>query len=301
MLNKKYIIIVLFFVLFFNLRVWPQVSGEQGKSWKYLIERKITDQNKLLEQKEEHLDRAFIYYGKDSEKAGGQVKNVPQVVYIDSNDTPLNEAEYFLTAIQPLDPNKFGLIQHIIYNIGEEPNLPAPADGLQRTFSILPFKPVGVLQKGLSWNRTIYTFYGEVFAPELVFPTNIEHNVREYEILQGRRCAVIDYIISGDFLLNRENRDVRAKYILKGKGTAYYDPNEEIIVKKVQTITWERLNERVFLQDNGQWGWRPDSDYIETVEIKILLQSSQEELKVSGTDEIKGVVNIWGHLIMALS
>ena len=43
---------------------------------------KDTIQNNLLESTEEHLDRAFIYYGTDSEKAGGQKKNIPQVVYI---------------------------------------------------------------------------------------------------------------------------------------------------------------------------------------------------------------------------
>jgi hypothetical protein len=130
----------------------------------------------------------------------------------------------------------------------------------------------------LSWNRTIYTFYGELFVPELVFPTNIEHNVRGFEIKMGRNCALIDYTITG--VLQGTENDSRGKYTLQGKGVAFYDLADEIIVEKEQTISWSRLAETIAKLDNGQVGWKSTVDDIETTNIKISLVTEQDSSNI---------------------
>ena len=272
MLKNKYLNTILFIIFLLNIRAWPQDIKEKGASWKYLIERKITLQDNDFKKTEVHIDRAFIYYGKWAEKAGGQVKDVPQVVYIDSNDEPLNQARYFLEPIRPVDPNKFGLAQNIFENIGSKSDLPARSYLIPRDFSSFPFKPKDALREGLNWSRTIYVFYGEIFAPELVFPANINHKVRGYEIKNGRNCAVIDYTISGVY----EFQSGFGKYAIEGSGTAYYDSAEEIIVEKEQTISWTIFAAMLDILNDGTTKKRIQQDNVESVSIKISLQNEKD-------------------------
>ena len=247
-------------------------------NWKYLIERKINKQDTFTNKSEELVARAFIYYGEGSKTAGGQIKEVPQVVYIDSNDQPLTGTAHSSPPFVPTDPNKFGLVLNLIDNIGNEPNFPVPMEGLPRTFSILPFKPEAALKEGLSWNRTIYTTFGIVRDKNdlPIFPVSIRHNVRRYEIKNGRNCAVIDYTISGTHQIVDEERRQKGNYNLTGSGTAYYDPVEQIIIEKEQTISWIRSAEANFQGDNESPNWKPTGEINETVNIKISLQSEEK-------------------------
>jgi hypothetical protein len=237
-------------------------------------------QDNILKKTEEHIDRAFIYYGAGAEKAGGQVKEVPYVVYIDSNNKPLTDAKYNRPIFQAYDPNKFGVISNNLpENMGNEPNLSVPVELLPSAFGfILPFKPVEQFKLGLSWNRIIYASLG--IAANIndlpIFPISIEQKVRGYEIKKERNCAVLDYAISG--VIQRTENDARGKFTLQGKGVAYYDPAEEIIVEKEQTISMSRLTETIALLDNGQAGWKATVDNIETVNIKISLQSEKGQI-----------------------
>ena len=247
MLNKRNIITVLSFVLFFNLRVWPQVS-------------------------EEHLDRAFIYYGKDAENAGGQKKATPQVVYIDSNDIPLDEAKYYITAFGLADPNKFGLIYDMERNIGSEPNSPMSEVVLLRNFNFIPFKPEKTLKEGLHWYRVLFIYYGEPIDinDAIIYPVVIDQKVRGYEIKKGRNCAVIDYKLSGICEI------LGLKLTIKGSGTAYYDQEEEMIVEKEQTISRLIYGYNYELLDDGTLKKRIFQDTVEKVNINISLLNEKQ-------------------------
>jgi len=253
-----------------------EVTEKEG-SWKYCVERTTTVRDNVANKKEVHIDRAFVYYGAGAKQAGGQIKSVPQVVYVDEDGDRLAKAIYYESAIVPHDSKKLGLFSMLPGDPGSEPNLPGPADILPKSFSILPLSPEAGLRKGLSWSSTLYVFYGE--TADFPFPATIKHELRRYEQKKGRRCAVINYTIAGrlkmadhpEWFTQEELHTNRGELSLQGGGTAYFDLAEGIIVEKEQTISWTNRGEKLARLEDGSIGWTPTADKGRTVAISVSL------------------------------
>ncbi|MHC4482394.1 MAG: hypothetical protein ACYSW4_02475 [Planctomycetota bacterium] len=275
---------VLCFMLVASLATNSQAEViEKESSWKYLVERTTTKWDKLTDKKEIHVDQAFVYYGAGAKQAGGQIKTVPQVVYVDANHKPLRKAVYYESAIVPHDSKKPGLFSMLPGDPGSDPNFPIRADILPKSFSILPLSPEAGLRKGLNWSSTLYLFYGE--SADFPFPATISHEVIGYERKKQRRCAVIEYKIVGGFKManhpewftQEELREYRGGIGVKGGGMAYFDPVEGIIVEKEQTVSWTHFGEKLERLKDGKIGWVPTVDEEETVTIKVSLQPQEGE------------------------
>ena len=308
MLRIRYFILGFLLVAFFVNNAWsdkeagdPQTKEdtvgsaqpvEEEPSWKYLVKRTNTKQDNFAKKKDVHIDRALVYYGAGAKQAGGQIKTVPNVVYVDEELKPLPEAIYFESAIIPLNPQKLGLFhkfpEHLKLpeDIGSSPDSPLPADGLPKSFSIFPLKPEAEFKSGLSWSCTWYLNIG--WSTKLTFPTTISHKLTGYEQKMGRRCAVIEYVIAGEFksvdhperLTEKQRQRLRGEYYLKGSGTAYFDLVEGIIVEKDQTIYWTELVKEPWRSEEGKVGWKPTTDRKTTVTISVSL--IPEEQPTSG-------------------
>lgn len=283
MLRIKYFILGFLLAGSFPTNLWGESTVRVG-SWKYLVKRTTIKQDNLANKTEKHVDRAFVFYGAGAKHAGGQIKTVPQVVYVDEELKPFPKAVYFESAIVPLNPKKLGLIRKLPEylklpeDLGSRPDSPVPGDTLPKSFSILPLKPEAELKSGLSWSRTWYVFYG--VTPDFPFPVTIEHEVKGYEQKKGRRCALIEYTIAGDLKMadhpewftEEELREARAEFSLKGSGTAYFDPADGIIVEKEQAISWTRFGEKLWRFEDGKVGWKPTVDDKKSVRIRVSLQ-----------------------------
>lgn len=276
MLRIKYFILGFLLVGSFTNNGCSKVTEEKA-SWKYLVERTTTLQDNLANKKDVHIDRAFVYYGAGAKQAGGQMKEVPQVVYIDEDKNRFPRAVYYASAFEVLDSKKLTLTGKLRDDIGSDSDLPLQAGILVVDFSILPLKPKDELKKGLSWSSTLYLFYG--MTPDFPFRVTIEHEVKGYEQKKGRRCALIEYTIAGDLKMSdhpewfteEELHENKSGFGLKGGGIAYFDPEEEIIVEKDQTISWTRFGEKLWRFEDGKVGWKPTVDEKTTVTISVSL------------------------------
>jgi len=272
MLRIRYFILGFLLVGFFANNLWSEVTEEKA-SWKYLVERTTTLQDNLANKKEVHIDRAFVYYGAGAKQAGGQMKEVPQVVYIDEDKNRLPRAVYYASAFEVLDSKKLTLTGKLRDDIGSDPDLPLQVGILVVDFSLLPLEPEGELKEELSWTRTWYVYIG--WETKFTFPVTIKQEVNGYERKKGRRCAVIKYTATGEFKHVDDKRDLRGEYYLNGNGTAYFDTAEGIIVEKEQTISWTRFGEKLWRFEDGKVGWKPTADDKKTVKIRVVLQPEQ--------------------------
>ncbi len=285
-------------LLLFALSAGPIFAdtAQSKGSWKYYIERTTTQVDKLLNKTDKHVDRAFVHYGAGAKEAGGQIKTVPQVVYIDANQITLAEAAYYESPIVPASPDKFTFIDKLPDGIGSEPNLPAPSQALPSAFNILPIRPEEKIHKGLAWTVVWYFSVGMGGGP--AFPGVISQEVIGYEQKMGRRCALIKYTIAGELKMDehpelfteQELREYKAEFILKGTGTVYFDPAEEIIVEKEQTISWKMFSQQLARLDDNSIGFATQKDEEKIVTIRVSLQPEENEVVENGDTEQDTVV-----------
>jgi hypothetical protein len=281
--------------------LWAGV-GERLESWKYFVERRTTVEDKVGKKSEVHIDRAFVHYGSGAKQAGGQIKSVPQVVYVDEDGNRLAEAVYYGSAIVPADSEELGLLSRSPGDPGSDPNLPGPIEILPTSFSVLPVSAEEEVRKGLSWNSTLHVFYGE--SADFPFPVRINHEVKRYKRKQGRKCAEIKYTIAGglnmadhpEWFTQEELRENRGEISVKGNGTAYYEPVEGIVVEKEQTISLRIFGEKLRQLDDGSVGWVSVQDEEKTVKILVSLETEEGAggLLLAGTYiVIAGVVGVF--------
>jgi hypothetical protein len=209
-----------------------------------------------------------VYYGAGAKQAGGQVKEVPQVVYVDGNRNVRAKASYYESPILPFPGErfeqytKFGLYTLLPRHPGYEPNEPRTAYLIPKASFFLPVKPEVELKKDVRWDATWHLCIDREM-PEAMFPATISHEVTGYKKKQGRKCAVIEYTISGEFksvdhpeLLTEKKRQMyKGEWHLNGNGTAYFDPAEEIIVEKEQTLSYTSFSEIIQPLEAGKFDW----------------------------------------------
>lgn len=267
-------------------------TDEAQVSWKYLVERTITKKDNTTNKKEVHTDRAFVYYGAGAEEAGGQVKELPQVVYIDENMERLPRAEYYGQAILPRrGAEKFELWSSLPEDIGSDPTSAVPVSIVANNFPLLPLKPKRKPSEGFHWNSTIYMCFA---VSKLWFPATVNHRVTGYAQTMGRRCAIIDYTVFGEFksadhpelFTEEQGQELKSEYHLKGSGTVHFDPVEEIIVGKEQKITWTSFGEKLSRLEDGSVDWVPTVDEERVVTIKVTLKP-EEGAPIETEDEVK--------------
>ena len=235
-------------------------AGEAEASWKYLVERTTNQWDALTKKKEVHIDRALVYYGAGAEQAGGQVKGVPEVVYVDGNRNVRAKASYYESPILPFPGERFGLYTIPAGHPGYEPNEPMIATLVPKWAGFFPVKPEVELKKGLRWGSTWYLTIDD-YRPEAMFPGTISHEVTGYKKKLGRRCAVIEYKITGEFksvdhpelLTEKERLVYKGEWHLNGSDTAYFDPAEEIIVEKHQTLSYTSFSEIIQPLEAGKF------------------------------------------------
>jgi len=255
-----------------------QPVEKEGPSWKYLVERTITRQDNLANKKKVHIDRAFIYFGAEAKKAGGQRESSPEVVYIDKDENRLPDGQ--APTVYPFNPfrERLSMTSKLPKSYVENPEQPLPVDALYKFIEILPIDPDIRVKPGMNWNREI-NMCTNYMAAGLWFLSTISHEVKGYERKKGRRCAVIEYTIVGQFkskdhperFTEEQRQEFRGEYYLKGSGTAYFDPVEGIIVEKDQTTSWTRFGEKLWRFEDGRIGWKPTADKKTTVTISVSL------------------------------
>jgi len=251
-------------------------------SWKYLVQRTIAKKDNITGKKEVHTDRAFVHYGSGAEEAGGQIKEVPQVIYINKNQKPLAKASYYASPFVPRRIGKLTMSNKFPYNLGSNKNSPLPVDGLPNVFDIFPLKTESKLEQGKNWNVTWHLYRG--MNTQITFPATISHRVTGYERKLGRRCAVIKYTIKSEFksadhpelFTEEQRRELRGEYHLKGEGTAYFDSEENIILDKKQTMSWTSFGEKLSRLKDGNVGWVTKEDKERTVTINVSLVTDEQ-------------------------
>jgi len=249
---------------------------ETGPRWKYFVERKSTERDNLVKKNRERIrvSRAFAHFGAGAKYAGGQIETVPNVVYVDENKEPL--PEHRGPAIVPSDSQKYTLISKWPEDVGFDPDIPMPVLLFFEVF-FLPMGPEEELKKGLTWNRTLNVYYGE--TDEFTFPVEIKHRMTGYKQKKGRKCAVIKYTIAGKFkaadhperFTQEQLRHERGELGLKGRGTAYFDEAEGIIVEKSQATSFTVYGGRLVSPRPGEVVWTPIRDQKHSVEIRVSL------------------------------
>jgi len=257
-----------------------QPVEEKGPRRKYFLESATIQRNNLLKKNKEKVftDRAFIHFGSGAKQAGGQIESVPNVVYVNDKKERLPEARHPGPAITPIASDKLTLVTKLPENVGSAPESPL---ALQLFFSPFLF-PIGIeaeMKKGLSWSPTIYTSYP--IGTGFTFPVQIKCRVAGHKVTRGRRCAIIKYSLFYEFktadhpelFTQDELRRERGKYVLKGDGTAYFDPVEKIIVEQRQTVSFSRRWEGYEDHGSGKAMWSLACDEETLVKVQISLES----------------------------
>ena len=256
-----------------------EVTKEEGTSWTYFVKRTTSTNNRHINEEKSNTIRAYVHYGAGAKMAGGQIESVPQVVYVDANDRRFEEYISREPPFIPMLSEKLSMVDNLPEKAGEDANFPVPVQILLQNFELAPLMPQMEFKTGLSWTRTLYTHIG---LSTIVFPVTIEHEVRSYKQHKGRKCAVIDYSITGEFISDDhpemipENKRAKLKsvYRMEGKGTAYFDTSEDVLVEKEQLVTWEVLGKQLGRMDDGSTGWVTSEDRKTTTQIKVLLHIS---------------------------
>ncbi|MHC4389664.1 MAG: hypothetical protein ACYSX1_13805 [Planctomycetota bacterium] len=197
MLSNRYLVLGFVVVGCIGTYARSEVEEEEA-SWKYLVERTTTEWDELAKKKGLHIDRAFVYYGAGAQQAGGQLRGVPQVVYIHGDRSVRAKPSYFESPFVPRSLEKLTLSGKFPDNQGLERDFPLPAAGLPKAFDVFPLKPEAELREKSRWNFTWYLMIDD-YKPEAMFPATISHEVVGYKKKLGRRCAVIEYRITGEF------------------------------------------------------------------------------------------------------
>jgi len=252
---------------------------EKRPTWKYLVERTIEEYDHVKKKKKVNKTRAFVFFGAEAKKARGQRERSPQVVYIDKDGNRLPDRQ--APTAHPFNPfpvEKLAMTSKFPKNYGESQQKPLPVSSLSEIIEIFPIdpnRPEKKIAPGLSWSPTVYfTFFG----PESMFQPNIEHKVTGYRKIMGRKCAVIEYSITGAKTIEPPDlyENARFKYGLEGHGTAYFDPIEDIIVQKSQTIRWTTQSEKFDQRDDGKIGLVVKHDVEKTVNLSVSLLPDEQ-------------------------
>ena len=321
MRSIKYFVLGFLLVGFFANNLWSTVTGEEssrlskeaeiaqakaaaaelikpvaqeGAKWKYFVERTIeTRQN---DKKKVDIDRAFVHFGAGAKQAGGQIKNVPHIVYVDENQKRLAKAVHQGPAITTINSEMLTLTGDLPKdkdsdpNMGSDPNLPVGVFILINSF-FLPLEPKGKLEEGIRWSSILHARFG--WGTNLTFPVTIKHELKGYEQKQGIECAVIEYTIAGEFkyadyperFTEEELLESKGAFSLKGNGTVYLKAG--IIVEKEQTVSWKSLEERLRRLGNGDVGWVPAVDQEQAVKVRVSLQSGGVGIQDGSLDKNK--------------
>ncbi len=257
-----------------------KLVAQEGSTWKYFVERTITTRQN--DNKKVYIDRAFVHFGAGAKQAGGQIKTVPHVVYIDASQKRLPKAVHHGPAITTLGSEMLTLTGDLPKakdsdpNMGSDSSFPVQVATLGNIF-FLPLEPKEKLEEGIRWSSILHARLG--WSTKLTFPVTIKHELKGYEQKQGMRCAVIKYTIAGNFksadhperFTEEELRESKGEFTLKGNGTVYLKAG--IIVAKEQTVSWRILEERLRRLENGDVAWVPAVDQEQAVKVRVSLQS----------------------------
>jgi len=253
---------------------------EKGPRWKYFVEGTTTSRNNLLKKNKEEVftNRAFVHFGAGAKQAGGQFESMPNLVYVDEDRERLPKGASGGSHIEPFGSGKLSLISELPENVGSVPESPLPFSIFFNAF-LLPLGQEVELKKGVSWSCTVYAYYpiGTGFA----FPVRIKHRIAGYEQKKGRRCAVVKYSLFYEFKMadhpelftQNELRKGRGGFVLKGDGTAYFDPTEKIIIEKSQAVSFSVDEKRLIAPVSGKAVWTPKVDQETLVKVRISLES----------------------------
>lgn len=260
-----------------------QPAEKVGPSWRYLVEKTTVARDRLARKGKEKtfVERAFVYYGAGARQAGGQIKSVPQVVYIDAKHKRLPKAKDPARPIIRGHPARHCLGGELPEGIAASPEKAWAARLLAATFDVLPTAPNDQLRKGLAWTWRPYLCYG---VPGLWFRATIRHEVTGYERRRGRMCAVIKYTVAGHFkaadhperFRPGELLENRGEFRLRGFGTAHFDPEAGIVVEKEQAVSHSILTEKLTRLDDGKVAWVRTKDREDSVNFRVLLQPRQQ-------------------------
>jgi len=254
---------------------------EVGPAWKYLVTKQIRSFDKLGERDMTEHCRAFVHYGAGAKKAGGQVEGVPEVVHVDENLKPL--AGHVSLRLVAHSPGRLALVAKLPRDMGQDAELPIVLSMFRKEFYIFPVAPDRPFEAGLAWKSTLYV---GPWASGLRCPIEIDHRVVGYAERKGMRCVVIKYGIAGRYRSvdhpqsapESRRKNLRGEYHLVGKGRAYVDVHEGIVVEKEQTVSLRRLGQKLVWVEKGKTGWAPSCDDGWSIQTTVLL------VETKGTD-----------------
>jgi len=239
-------------------------GGQAVPKWSYFVTRTTVRRDKLQNEEETAVDRAFVGYG-----AGK-----PQIIYVDEQKQPLRSRNPHPPRFNPFPRDALSIMQQLPEPRGMDC---WPVSFVANSFDMLPLVLPENVEPGATWQQTVdMCFYSH---PLLSFAASVEHEVVGYEQKRARKCLAIRYSFTGEFRSDNhperftedERREGRSEYRLKGNGLAYFDPAEGIIVEKEQTVSWTSLVERLRRLENGEVGWVSETDKAESVLITVSL------------------------------
>ena len=257
------------------------IQRENVRLHSYLVERTVTERNNLASEDRERVfvDRALVYYGAGSERAGGVLRGAPNVVYVDKGGKRSAKIAYLAQPIWSCEPHKLRMMKATDWlpeGSGSDAKRPIPVNCIFAVIDFCPFAPEAEMKAGLTWEVTVHVSHAKTHA---AFPVTIRHTLKRYENREGRKCAVVDYTIDGvwrrsdhpDRFGGEELTERRGELRLQGNGTAWVDPAADIIVAKEETLSWTRLEEQLVQGEDEQVGWVSTTDEETSVVMRVAL------------------------------
>ena len=247
----------------------PKPDEKAVPQWEYYVQREIVQRDRLRNRQKSCVDHALVRYG-DAK---------PSVTYVDEYKKPMDKSENVGRPFQPLPEERLSLTGKLPDFVGLSPYNEWPVSIIAQSFDILPMMPEDKLILPKGWISEIQMSFG---GPEARFTATVDHSANGYEQRNGRRCLRIEYRVRGEFKSADHPerfdaqvlREHRAEYTLSGKGVAYFEPEEGILVGKQQTITWTTSYERLRRLEDGELAWICETDEEDSVNITVSLEAN---------------------------
>jgi len=157
-----------------------------------------------------------------------------------------------------------------------------PVKGLEEEFDLYPVFPERAVQVGEFWTAPVKFSFG--FKQRV--STEIEHRLVTFKNIDGRRCAEIEYTFSvelstaehPEMLVDEIVEQTKPAHTVNGRGIAYFDPAEGIIVRKEKHVTrthkWlGKLDDKMLMTLPN---WPRHRDQVTSSMITVELISEQE-------------------------
>ena len=142
----------------------------------------------------------------------------------------------------------------------------------------LPLESDRHLEAGVAWTRILHVLSPIPMYVDGLFDVTIAHRVQAVEEVHGNPCAVIKYEIEGEteaLKLAASSSKSKVAVEVKGNGTALFDLNDRIIVRKEQTALVHMIVCRP--DSKGRWQESSEIEIEETLRIELVKRPGKRQ------------------------